>query len=934
MEKITTLILATLLLAPLTALHAEPKPEAENLARGFVHPPDSARPWVYWFWNNANVTREGITADLEAMQRVGIGGVLIQDVVEKPAPPQGVAAYMGPHWMELYQVVLGEAARLGLEVNLNNGPGWCGSSDKEITPELSMQVLVKTDTPVNGPGHFDGILPVAEKKLFYHDVAVLAFPDPVKGVVPRDQVVDLTARMAGDARLSWDVPAGKWVVQRIGATSTGMTTRPPVIGGNGLECDKLSKEAMDLHFVNVMKRLIATAGPLAGKTLVATHIDSWEVGGQNWTPKLREEFQKRRGYDPLTFLPVVAGNLKVGGTDIADRFRWDYSQTIAELLAENYTGRLAELAQQNGLRLTLEGYNLPFGDEATYTAPVQEPMTEFWTMKDYSNPNHPPQFGVPDTARKAHQMASVAHLYGRPVVGAEAFTSDKEEKWRLHPATIKAEGDFEFSQGVNRFVFHRYAHQPYLDRFPGVTMGHWGLHYERTQTWWEMSRPWHEYLARCQFMLRQGLFVGDLLYERPEIPNQCYFTADPPPPDGYNYDEASGQAIMERASVKGGRIVFPACPSELGERSRDGMDYRLLVLPPNQTTMTPAFLRKLKELVAAGAVISGPPPKSSPGLGNYPGCDQEVAALAKELWGDCDGKTVTRHAYGKGMVCWGQTLPEILATLQTPPDFISDHKLNWIHRHTPDAEIYFVANPGPTEVSANCSFRVPGLRPELWNPETGAMSAATVSGTYAVGVTLPIHLDPVGSVFVVFRDPRAISKQLVVPLGATKPLGAITGPWEVRFPPHWGAPEKVTFDPLISWSDSPDAGVKHFSGTATYLKTFTAEPGWFQSGPRMTLDLGDVQVMARVKLNGKDLGILWKPPYRVEVTGALKPGENRLEISVVNLWPNRMIGDAALPVEKRLTWSPWEPFKQDTPLLPSGLLGPVMLRMETWIEPK
>ncbi len=733
---------------------------------------------------------------------------------------------------------------------------------------------------------------------------MLAWPETPGGVVAPERIVDLGARMDGSGRLQWDVPAGKWVIQRIGHVSTGSSTRPPVLGGNGLECDRLNKEAMDVQFAGMMQKLIAGAGPLAGSALAATHIDSWESGSQNWTALLPAEFQKRRGYDLMPFLPDITAKLQIGGRALADRFRWDFYQTISELLAENYTGRIAALAHRSGLRFTLEGYELPFGDEQNYTAPADEPMTEFWT---------PSRWGRRLTESKAHQMASVAHVYGRPVVGAEAFTSDDKEQWLRYPATVKALGDFEFSKGVSRFVFHRYAHQPYLNRFPGTTMGPWGLHYERTNTWWDMSLPWHQYLARSQYMLRQGVFVADLLYARPEFPNQDFFNAAPPPPPGYNYDEATAQAIIERASVKDGRIVLP-----------DGMSYRLLVLSPLATSMTPAFLHKLRDLIAAGASVSGAPPKTSPSLTDYPKCNEEIASLSKEIWADCDGKTVTRHAYGKGAVYWGKPLPELLSKLDTPPDFTSDTKLNWIHRRAGATEIYFVANPAGNAVSAQCTFRAPGMRAERWDAESGGCSAlAATSGTTAGTLAAPLRLDPSGSAFVVFRPADSVPANLTAPLGETKPLAELTGPWDIHFPPRWGAPPAATFESLISWSDSPDPGVKYFSGTATYEKTFTADVAWFQPRARLALDLGNVEVMARVRLNGKDMGILWKPPYRVEITGAIKAGENKLEIDVVNLWPNRMIGDAALPAEKRFTWSSWEPFNKDSPLLKSGLLGPV-----------
>ncbi|HXA45864.1 MAG TPA: glycosyl hydrolase, partial [Candidatus Angelobacter sp.] len=1100
---------------------------ADDLSSQFAKPPATARPWVYWFWNNGNVTKAGITADLEAMKRAGIGGVIIMDVVERFAPPPGTADFMNAEWQELFQFAVSEAHRLGLEINMTNSPGWCGSSGPWITPELSMLMLVSTNVTVDGPVHYTDILPRPDTNTrrahdgfsstvkfedFCRDVAVLAFPDATNGVLAPDAVLNLTSNLDANGQLDWQFPAGKWIIERIGYTTTGSSTRPPVKGGNGLECDKLSREAMDVHFTNMMGKLIAEVGSLAGPTLSATHIDSWEVGSQNWTPKFREEFQKRRGYDPVPFLPDVVGTgdgqSSIGGPATAGRFRWDFQQTISELLAQNYVGRLAELAHDHGLRLTLEGYDLPFGDEATYTQRADEPMTEFWAT------------GGTQNATKGRQMASVAHIMGKTIVGAEAFTSDDSEQWKFHPATVKALGDYEFCQGVNRFVIHRYAHQPYLDRFPGATMGPWGLHYERTQTWWEMSGAWHEYLARCQWLLRQGAFAADLCCLRPQLPDQTYFTPAPEDPAGYKFDECSAEALIARMSVEKGRLVLP-----------DGMSYRLLVLPQNDTLMTPALVEKIKELVAAGATVFGPRPTASPSLTDFPKCDEQVASLAAEVWGDCDGKTVTEHAFGKGRVVWGPSLKTVLAQMQTPPDFTSSVKLNWIHRQVGDTEVYFVANETAAAVETECHFRVKGLRPELWNPETGDMFPLSVYEENGTDIFVPLRLEASGSTFVVFRpqakpfDPVVrftLSGQPVVPFtrppvikirkaiygvpgdavrtrdvmarvkalvdsgelgfrvsqlaqgddpafatvktlalkytadgqafqlnakdtdtvnldpaiifttragggrgltgeyftnmdlsgvpavvrtdaavdfawnsgspatgipadnwsarwtgiltaqksgeytfclyaddgcrlliddqtvidhwsldtgnnphtgkinlvagkpchfrveyfqaggnddihlswlvpAASRPAEVrcdaagrleiiasqsgryklrtahgksyratvnsvpapreITGPWDVRFPPKWGAPEQITLDHLASLSDSTNPGVKYFSGTATYTKSFDWLPEVSTAKQRAEtwLDLGEVQVMAQVKLNGHDLGILWKP---------------------------------------------------------------------------
>jgi hypothetical protein len=686
-----------------------------------------------------------------------------------------------------------------------------------------------------------------------------------------------------------------------------------VVGGNGLECDKLSREAMDAQFAGMMGKLVRAAGPLAGKVLTATHIDSWEVGGQDWTPRFSGEFFKRRGYDPLPWLPCVTEKARdVGGKEMADRFRWDFDQTISELLAENYAGRLDELAQQHGLRLSIEGYDLnDFGDEATYVARADEPMSEFWTA------GHPgPGWGTEETLLKAREMASVAHIHGRPILGAEAFTSDDTEAWKKYPATIKSLGDYEFSQGINRFVIHRYAHQPYLDRAPGVTMGPWGLHYERTETWWEMSKPWHEYLARCQFLLRQGKWVADLCYVRPEIPHQTYFTPTPPAPAGYRYDECSAEDVLKLMTVKNGRIVVPC-----------GMSYALLVAPPQTKAMTPALLQKINELVEAGATVllNGPPPKTSPSLANFPQCDEKAARLASELWGDADGMKVTEHTLARGKVIWGEPLDKVLTSLRRPPDFTSDVALNWIHRRAGGVEIYFVASRATDTVAARCTFRVAGKAPEFWNPQTGERHFAAAY-TQSNGLTIvPMEFEPGGSWFIVFRKPAARHPSTAASNSlAFQPLMELDHAWQVAFDPKWGGPEAVEFDHLSNWADRPEPGIKFYSGTATYTRTFDWHP---ESNQKSTilLDLGTVDVMAQVNLNGRDCGEAWTPPYRVDITRALKTGVNTLAIRVVNLWPNRMIGDAALPKNQRLTWSSWEPFKADTPLLPSGLLGPVKI---------
>jgi hypothetical protein len=1048
---------------------------ADDLANGFAKPPDSARPWVYWFWLNGNITREGITADLEAMKRVGIGGVLIMEVDQ--GAPVGPAAFMGPEWRGLFKHVVAEAGRLGLEVNMNDDAGWNGSGGPWIKPEQSMQKVVWTETDLEGPQRFDAGLARPEANHgFYRDIAVLAFPTPgdyrIAGIkskalyerrdvapaaetwlspgmrIAPDRIVELTARMDKDGHLAWDVPPGKWTVVRFGHTGTGVENAPAPASGRGLECDKLSKEGIEAQFAGMMAKLVADAGPAAGKTLVATHIDSWENGAQNWTARMREEFKDRRGYDPLLYLPAITGRV-VDTLEISERFLWDLRQTVNDLVVENYAGHMAALARQHGLRLSIEAYGGP-SDDITYGGRADEPMGEFWIGG-----------GAWETLK---QMASAAHIYGRPILGAEAFTANDKERWLQHPATIKALGDRAFCEGVNRFVFHRYAMQPWLKYRPGMAMGPWGLHYERTQTWWELAGPWHEYLARCQYMLRQGTFVADICYLQPEAGPQEYKWHER---NGYDYDDCTPEVLLTRMSVQNGRLVLPG-----------GMSYRVLVLPDTMR-MTLELLGKVRELVEAGATVIGPTrPAKAPGLSNYPNCDQEVKRLTRELWGQ--GKIVT-----------DRSSRQVLAAAGVGPDFEAPAFIRWIHRRLGRTEIYFVASNSPQPREVTCAFRVAALRPEFWRPETGEIEPVPVYRQDGGTTRIPIAFGPSGSVFVVFRqgvaeidpvvsvsvdgrmieppsdlkafvhidkaiygvagdllrsrdvrdklqaildggessfrvsrlaagddpaygvvktleveytaggksskvsgkDPetvsfpvapgvepaadlrygedgrlviearqagryemRTASGRLLQAKAPDVPPREIPGPWKLWFPPKWGAPVRLEMDALISWSDHSDPGVKRFSGTGIYTKTISVPRDMIGKDRRIWLDLGEVRVMATVKLNGQDLGVLWKPPYRVDVTGALKAGDNELEIGVTNLWINRMIGDEDLPedsdrnpdgtlkawpqwVERgkdspagRFTFTSWRLWKKGEAPVESGLLGPVTLRVSTLLR--
>jgi hypothetical protein len=961
---------------------------------------------------DGNLSREGITADLEAMRRAGLGGVIIMEV--DVGVPRGPVQFMSRAWRELFQHVASEAARLGLEIDLNASPGWTGSGGPWIKPAQSMQKLVSAETNLAGPACFRGALPQPEtREGFYRDVAVLAFPAlpagafripdlaekalyqrghyssepgvksfiPVPagaGALPADQVidprrlVDVTPCLAAGGRLDWDVPAGQWTVVRFGHTSTGANTRPAPEPGVGLECDKLEPTALDAHFEAFIGTLLRDLGPRARRSLTGVHIDSWEMGPQNWTARFAEEFKHRRGYDPLPYLPVMTGRV-VADREVSERFLWDLRQTVQDLIVEQHARHLRELAHRRHLRLSIEPYDGTPCDDLTYGAVADVPMCEFWS-------------NCFATWFSCAEATSIAHTYGQRVIAAEAFTADDKERWQFHPATLKGLGDWAFCAGINRLVIHRYAHQPWLGRWPGMTMGPYGVHHERTQTWWGMVPAYHQYLARCQFLLQQGVAVADVCYLTPEgaphvfRPPQSALRGSPPDPVAFHFDACTPEALLTRATVAHGRLVF-----------RQGTTYQLLVLPSVET-MTPALLQRVRALVRAGAAVLGTPPDRSPSLAGYPACDSEVRRLAVELWGAATASgELTERKVGAGRDFPGVrttdlypavgVAQDVLARLRVPPDFTSPAALRHTHRRVGDVDLYFVANPASVWVGACGTFRVAGKSVEIWNPLTGDSRPAVGCEENEGRTTVPLWLEPSGSRFVVFRPhrgrtrpdrlvaftrnglsllpacdqvfheppaaeilsrpgqpPRVVAWQPgryewktvarpphVFDVAVVPPSLPLTGPWAVRFQPGRGAPAEAAFDRLGDWALHADEGIRHFAGVAVYRLKFMV-PRELVAEPRpVRLNLGRVEVMAAVTLNGRDLGVLWKAPFQVDITGALEAGTNILEVRVANLWPNRLIGDAAVPPERRVTWTTWNPFAPNTPLLPSGLFGPVTL---------
>ena len=1150
---------------------------ADEMEKNFVNPPDSARPGVYWYFLDGNLNGKEMTADLEAMKAGGLGNLVFLEV--DLGMPQGPVRWMTGPWQDRFVQIIRDAERLGIDVTLGIGPGWCGSGGPWIKPEQSMQHLVFSSVEVKGPQHYSAALPLPDQRStmwhgmanpFYEDVAVFAFPSrkpviadisekalyergPISSapgikpylptsarytepgsanIITANEIVELTKQLKPDGTLNWKVPAGDWTIVRMGRRVTGADTRPAPQPAAGLECDKFDAAATGFHLDQYVGTLLKKIGKRAKEHgLTTLHMDSWESGAQNWTPSLLDEFEKRRGYDARPWLLSYTGRA-VESLEKSERFLWDLRLTGQELVLEKHAGTVKQYGRKHGLSLSIEPYDMNPAGDLDLGAVADVPMAEFWNI------------GF-DSSYSCFESTSIAHVMGRPIVSAEAFTSDGNLE--AYPWSLKNQGDWAFCVGINRFVFHTWAHQVLGDAYkPGMTFGPYGVHWHRNQTWWPMVGAYHSYLTRCSEMLRRGVTVSDVLYLTPEGA-PLVFKAPPTALDGsgpladkkgHGFDGCSPGILVERAEVKDGMISFPG-----------GTSYRLMVLPQVET-MTPELLAKIRDLVKAGATVVGNPPLKSPSLSGYPACDAEVLKLAKDLWGGMDApQTTTKRTYGKGAIHWGgelsppapdiqrssisqsewiwypegnpaqsapvgtrffkriirvdekkvlesataavsadneftlwingkkasegdnfnvtvttpigsflrpgenviavaavngggepnpagwigafdlvykdgsrevvktdgkwsagldtqpgweqtatkpggwkdaqvlgayamapwgkgaesQTLPPlypaydltaaVLKGMGVVEDFTATGPVRYGHRRTADRDIYFVANRTDAPVKADCRFRVGQGSPQLWDPVTGEMRDLPEFARKDGTTTIPMEFAAHQSFFVVFGKVGTDLRAVRLEGGSGSPGGQppslnfpelktaqeLTGAWEVAFDPKWGGPaQAVVFGDLTDWANHSDPRIKYYSGIATYRRVFDLTESQISNlKSQIFLDLGTVHDMARVKLNGRDLGVVWCAPWRVEVTGALKAGENRLEIEVVNRWPNRMIGDKqaadanARTVKSqegflggnefktgRYTFSTHDPYGPNSPLLPSGLLGPVSISME------
>ena len=1083
----------------------------DPLVSQFINPPDATRLRCYWYWMDGHISKEGITRDLEAMQRLGIGEPYIGIIGDgQSGLPNGDVKALSEEFWQAMEHAIREAGRLGMSIGVFNSPGWSQSGGPWVKPKQAMRYLSQREIRLRGPQKYTAKLP--EPSGEFQDIKVLAFPAPAgdtdtlaahspkvsgdpqsgltyevaepftarsltiipaeqvnvaidfltsadgrqfrlvrkfqvdrhnlaqgagplalapvsvsfpattarffqvkfsaackfsklevsaaarvescadkqlekvfqdphppadyymwppqaepeseKFVVAPTQVQDISAHLAADGVLDWDVPAGEWVVQRIVALPTGAKNGPAPPEATGLEVDKMSRQHLREHFDAYIGKLLNRMPADARKALKHIVADSYETGPQNWTDDFISDFKSRYGYDPVTFFPVLGGRL-VGSADQSDRFLWDLRRMVADRIAKDYVGGLRDLSHEHGLRMWLENYgHWGFPSEfLKYGGSSDEVSGEFWAGTGFDN------------TLELRAASSAAHTYGSTVVWSEAFTGGPA--FEHAPSDIKAPGDWAFCQGINQYVLHVYIHQPWEDKFPGVNAW-FGTEFNRHNTWFEKAKPWVDYLRRCTVLLQSGIPVADVAYFIGEDAPKMTGTLQPELPAGYDFDYINADVIENRLQIKNGRFVLP-----------DGTGYRVLVLPP-QDTMRPELLVAIRKLVAAGGIVLGPPPKRSPSNQNFPQCDEQLRELAGEMW--------SANSVGPGRVFHEVNLTEVMSRIGTPPDVECPDGILWKHRRDEDTDIYFISNQRLIGRTVTLSFRVADRAPELWWPDSGRCDSPAFDLENG-RVRMKLPLAPAGSGFVVFRrkptdnllaktnsqaggleirhaiygtadaaaamnvtaqlaaavldgqlnllannatfgsDPAYQKSKflrveyvaggkpgtMIIPENEWLSLSGgteIRGPWEVSFDPKFGGPDKpVTFARLEDWSNRPELGIKYYSGTAIYRKqielTSLGKPVW--------LNLGSVYSLATVRLNGMELGTLWKPPYELDISPAAKVGINQLEIEVVNTWLNRLIGDEQRGMLTRITSVTHKGWDANSKLLPAGLVGPVTL---------
>jgi len=727
-------------------------------------------------------------------------------------------------------------------------------------------------------------------------------------IIEKARMLDISDKLEADGTLNWNVPEGNWTVMRVGMAPTGVQNHPSSPQGQGLEIDKMNSENVRYHFEQFAGKLLKKIPEESKPVLKYIVIDSYEVGSQNWTDGYDEKFKLRYGYDPSKCLPVISGRI-VGSVTESERFLWDLRRSVADDIANEYVGGLKKIANEHNLKLWLENYGhwgypsefLKYGGQSDLVS------GEFWN--EGLLPKDTRIIG--DIECKA--ASSAAHIYAKPVVSSEAFTANQKAYLR-HPALLKLRGDWSYTQGINHLVLHVYIHQPQDLRKPGVNAW-FGTEFNRHNTWFKYASSWTDYLRRCQLLLQEGCYKADVCYFIGEDAPVMTGALIPELPGGYSFDFINAEVILNRLTVKDGRFVLP-----------DGMSYKIMILPPLKT-MRPEVISKIEELVKLGGTIYGSKPERSPSLKNYPACDAEVVNIAGKLWGS-ENKLQIINRYGKGKVIAGKELREVFEELGLTKDVELNgyYPVLWTHRSAPEREIYFLTNQSNMKLTLTPSFRIVGMTPQLWDPITGEVRILNEYKVIDGRTQVPLTLNSQQSYFIVFAKSafKSFENGYKNNFPEHNVLLKLDRPWKVNFVDKViGPKEPVIFNSLNDWSEREEDDIKYYSGSAVYTTTFTMDQ--IEKDFDYYINLGDVQVMAKVKINDKNIGGTWTKPHILNTKGNLKKGENKIEIDIVNLWRNRMIKEKYLPVNERKSWWLIDDILPGEHLQPSGLLGPVFI---------
>lgn len=956
---------------------------SSDLEKHFINPPADCRPHVLWQWMGGMVSREGITKDLEAMAAQGIGGTMIMVMSDQQPWPYvfsyrdypGKVRVLSDEWFDLMNFAIGESDRLGLEVRLFICTGWSHTGGPWVPAEKSLKRLSYSKKRVEGPTVFDDVLEKAyvsppsfaipewnkdsRKKpdmgTFNEDIQVLAVPVTKPGeVIDPDNIIVLTDKMDKNGKLVWNVPEGKWDIWRMALVTANSINHPADIETVGHEVDRMDSSTIPLVFDNLVGRINREAKLKGYSSFKGFENDSYEAAYQDFGHDFIAEFQKRRGYDATRWLPAWKdGQLIIKNQDLTNRFRWDMQKTISELYAERFHGKLQQLADENNLEWLLEPYfGIPV-DWQSIAGLSKKPGVEFWVrsyLDQYGKRQGPPS-DIIGTSMEA------SSLYGRNVIWAEAFTAEPyQSAWRNDPWVLKYEADYALAKGVNQFYIHGFYHNAFSDKYqPGFTMGYFGTQYCRHLTWWPFAGAWHNYLARCNYMMQAGLPVADALVYPTKISSM------PTLIEGrYRQVCLTDDVLLETLSVRNGKLVLP-----------HGTEFNALILKDGER-IRPEALEKIRDLVSQGATLIGnPPPVQSLSMENYPDCDKQMQQIISELWFGLSSTSASDATFGKGRVLSGMPtdlamekimgLPELFFQSTGNPWEVKD--MLYGQRKLPNGDIYFITHRGEESVKAKINIKWNGLQPEWWDAVSGKRHDLSEYTVIDGRIIIPVDMYPRESGFIVFTKPVSEKAVNVSNFPHGEIVQQIEGTWHVDFDPRWGGPKNADFDVLHDWSENPDKGIKYYSGIAKYRISFDAV-----DISASVLNLGVVKNLARVTLNGNPLGIVWCTPWQVDIPeGTLKKKGNILEIEVANTWANRLIGDEQYPddaeyinpgtpsdrpggydkhtqgyglkdlpdwfikdkrrpVKDRYTFTSWKFYDKESPLQQSGLIGPVTLQ--------